>query len=303
MADLFIDDDGVSPLGQGDIVWVAQAKLVAEQELPAGAVTGAEPVVGGPAGAKSLLWTGGRPDEEVWVHGLNTIGIVLAPDCAIDKDLHRVAQHLVEAEDLDEDAAYERAQVEAELLVHVAEIRTVADLPPHQRASVGHVGLMRLETFPTAPPDVGPFVVDFSRVTTVSSRIIERRLAIATAAMKHRLQAEICKHFAARNVELTIALTELFTSPVRQVDSLVAPEPRKGKLTMRVRVRFDDGRSAVLEARLTPEDLSSGPVTSLVQRKRGQGDDDRAPAMQASGSNEEVRPHDTDPHESGRPHG
>ncbi len=269
MADLFIADDGESPLGQGDIVWVAQAKLLAGQELPAGAVTGAMPAIGAAEGSRSLLWQVGRQDEEVWVHGLNTIGVVLAPDCAIDKDLHRVAQHVVESEGLGEDAAYERALAECELLVHVVEIRTVADLPPHQRGEVGHLGLMRLDRFPTAPPGSGPFVIDFSRVTTVSTRIIERRLAIATAAMKHRLQAEICKHFAARNIELTIALTELFSSPVRQVDSLVAPEPGKGKLTMRVRVHFDGGRSAVLEARLTPEDLPGVPVTPLVQRKRG----------------------------------
>ena len=127
---------------------------------------------------------------------------------------------------------------------------------------------MRMDTFPTAPAGSGPFAVDFSRVTTVSTRIIERRLAIATVAMKHRLQAEICMHFAARDGELTIALTDLFASPVRRVDSLVAPDPGKGKLTMRVRVQFDDGRSAVLDAKLAPEGSPFVPATTLAQRQR-----------------------------------
>lgn len=267
MADLFVPDDGESPLGQGDIVWVAQAKLVARQEVPASAVAGATPAIGSPSGSRSLLWPDVDAEAEVWVHAVNTIGVVLSPDCAVDKDLHRLAAHLVRTEGLEKDAAYDRAQDDAEMLVQVAEVRTVPDLPEHQRDEVGRLGLIKLETFPGAPTGAGPFAIDLSRVTTVSGRIVEQRMAIATPPMKHKLQAAICQHLAARNIDLTVALTELFTSPMVGVDSLVAPDPGKGKLAMRVRVHFEGGRSAVLDAKLTPEDLPEVPVQPIVQRR------------------------------------
>lgn len=267
MADLFSEDDEESPLGQGDIVWVAQAKLVTEAELPSGAVSAsAPPKIGDASGTRALLWQTANPEEEVWINGVSSLAMVLTPDCAIDKDMHRLAEHLVTTEGLDEDTAYERAQDEAEFFVMVAEIRTAADLPAHQQGQVGRLGLMKLETFPGAPEGAGPFVVDFSRVSTVSNRLIERRMARSTGAMRHRLQAALCQHLAARNVELTLALTQLFTQPITRVESLVAPEPEKQKLTMRVRVHFQDGKSAVVEAKLTQEDIAA-PAAPLVQRQ------------------------------------
>ena len=267
MADIFEPDDGTSPLGQGDLVWVAQAKLLTEGELPReAAAANAPPPLGTPAGTRSLLWQTTSPEEEVWVNGVNTIGMVLTPDCAIDKDMHRLAEHLITKEGLGEDEAYARAEDDAEFLTMIAEIRTVADLPVHQQGQAGRLGLLKLDTFPGAPVGTGPFVVDFSRVTTVSNRLIERRLARSTALMKHKLQAALCQHLAARNVELTVALTQLFVRPVVRVESLVAPEPEKQKLTMRVRVHFDDGKSAVVEAKLTQDDLVA-PAAPLVQRK------------------------------------
>ncbi|MEB3186173.1 MAG: hypothetical protein VKP72_01900 [bacterium] len=267
MADMYLPDDGDSSLGQADIVWVAQSKLLTRGELPPGSVSGVVPAIGMTTGSRSQLWPVTRAEEEVWIHGLNTVGVVISPDCAIDKDMHRVATHLMATEGLDEDAAYDRAQAEAEFFVQVAELRCVSDLPAHQQGEVGKLGLVAMESFPGAPSGSGPFVIDFSRITTVSNRIIERRMALATPAMKHRLQAALCMHFAARNVELSVALTQLFARPVLKVDSLVAPDPGKGKGTMRVRVHFDDGKSAVVEARLTPEDLSDVPGAPLIQRK------------------------------------
>jgi hypothetical protein len=173
-------------------------------------------------------------------------------------------------EGLSEDDAYACAEADAESLALVAEIRNVNDLPTYQQGQYG-LGLIKLDTVPGAPAGTGPFVVDLARVTTVSNRIIERRLAMPTAAMKHKLQAALCQHLAARNVELTIALTQLFTQPVTKVESLVAPEPDKQKLTMRVRVHFEDGKSGVVEAKLTRDDLGDVPAAPLVQRK-GKGD-------------------------------
>ena len=240
MADMYLPDDGDSSLGQADIVWVAQNKLLTRSELPAGSVSGVVPSIGMTSGSRSQLWPVTRAEEEVWVHGLNTVGVVISPDCAI---------------------------ADAEFFVQVAELRCVSDLPAHQQGEVGKLGLVALESFPGAPSGSGPFVIDFSRITTVSNRIIERRMALPTQAMKHRLQAALCMHFAARNVELSVALTQLFARPVLKVDSLVAPDPGKGKGTMRVRVHFDDGKSAVVEARLAPEDLPDVPGAQLIQRK------------------------------------
>lgn len=267
MVELYLEDDGDSSLGQADIVWVAQAKLLTHPEVPAGAVTSAVPTLGIPSGSRLQLWPAARAEEEVWIHGLNTAGVVISPDCAVDKDMHRFAQHLMATEGLEEDSAYERAQAEAEFFFQVAELRRVADLPTYQQGEVGRMGLLPLEGFPGAPAGRGPFVIDFSRVTTVSNRLIERRLALATPAMKHKLQSALCLHLAARNVELSIALTQLFGSPILKVDSLVAPDPGKGKLTMRVRVYFEGGKSAVVDAKLTPEDLPTVPSAPLIQRK------------------------------------
>lgn len=267
MAELFFADDGESPLGQGDVVWVAQARLMTEAELPR-AATGAAtpPLLGDSAGSRSLLWQDVKPEEEVWVNGINSIGMVLTPDCAIDKDMHRLAEHLMADEGLSEDTAYARAANEAEFFVLVAEIRTVASLPAHQQGQAGRLGLFKLDTLPGAPVGAGPFVVDLTRVCTVSNRVIERRLGRATAALRHKLQATLCQHLAARNIELTVALTQLFTQPIARVESLVAPEPEKNKLSMRVRVHFEDGKSAVIEAKLTRDDLLA-PVAPLIQRK------------------------------------
>ncbi|MBI3977537.1 MAG: hypothetical protein HY331_05050 [Chloroflexi bacterium] len=135
--------------------------------------------------------------------------------------------------------------------IAVAEAWPVALLPEHLRAGAadGAVGYVPLTLGDLVPSDTRDWAVDLSRVATISVRSIHKRLGMAAGRWVLRLQASLCRYYAARSIRVTEELTEIFQQPITRVEALTPPAGNPPKV--RARLHFEGGRKVDLEAILT----------------------------------------------------
>jgi hypothetical protein len=173
--------------------------------------------------------------------------VVVADDCAIDKEFNILCERFG-AEDIEPAQARERANEYAEPYTAVAEVWPVDALPKHlQRdAESGAVGYVPFSMGDLVPEDLRTYVADLNRISTISWRAIDRRLATRDERWRQRLQTQLCRFFAARTIRVNEELAEIFDQPVVRAEALTPPAGSPPRT--RARLHFADGSSVTLEA-------------------------------------------------------
>ncbi|HEX6506018.1 MAG TPA: hypothetical protein VF221_00145 [Chloroflexota bacterium] len=194
------------------------------------------------------FWDGKNPPMlEMWGCLNYSLAVVVADDCAIDKEFN-ILRERYEGEDMDTNQAAEQANDQAEPYVAVAEVWPVNALPVHlQRdAESGTVGYVPFSMGDVVPEDSRPYVVDLNRMATISWRAIDRRLAIRDERWRQRLQTQLCRFFAARTIRVNDELAEIFYQPVVRAEALTPPAGSPPRT--RARLYFADGSNVTVEA-------------------------------------------------------
>ncbi len=262
-------DTTSAPLSQGDLVLVAWAKTIGPAERLGS--TSLHPSVGVRDGLHLRFWDdgppGARPPQvlEMWGCFNYSLAVVVSEGCAIDKEFNILRQQL-EAEGANSSEAMSKAAASAAGFVAIAEVWPVAALPAHLRreAESGAVGYIPF-LIPEWCEDNRPYVVDLSRLATVSWRSLDQRLAVAGADhdWQLRVQSGLCRYFAARTIRISEDLQAIFQQPVLRVEAVDLPVGTP--LRVRVRVHFAGGRSQVLEA------IQEHPAAEPIQLDEGPG--------------------------------
>jgi len=243
--------DATLPLNQGDLVLVSSTKTLPPQEKRRSA--NRLPTLGERDGFDQPYWSPGSAELlEMWGLFNYALAVVISQGCAIDneyfqrRDLYR-KREAPETADARADVEHER-----DAFVSVAEAWPVESLPEHvqQDAENGALGYVPFRVDSLRPDDKRLYSVDLSRLSTVAARSIDLRVGIADEPWRLKLQSALCKYFAARTIRLAEQLETLVASGIVGIEAL--EPPRGNPPRARVRVRFGDGRDAVLEA-IVPE--------------------------------------------------
>jgi hypothetical protein len=244
-------DTAVS-LGQGDLVLAAWAQTISPQEH--GLSSAMHPTVGARDALDLRFWEDGPPGIappavlEMWGRFNYSLAVVIAEGCAIDKE-YTILRRRYEASGMDSVAAASRALDEADGLVTIAEAWPAEALPSHlqpeaESGAVGYVPFL----LPGWVDDGRTYAVDLNRISTVSWRSLDQRIATAVddPAWRQRLQTGLCRYFAARSIRISAELQEIFQEPILQVEAIGVPAGNPPRV--RVRLHFESGRSQDLEA-------------------------------------------------------
>jgi hypothetical protein len=240
-------DESSVPLQQGDLLLVAWAKTIEPQPEAASIPY---PTIGRRDAFSLRFWDGNNPPIlEMWGRLNYGLVVVVADDCAIDKESSILRERYV-TEGIEPDQARERANEHAEPYVAVAEVWPVDALPEHlQRdAESGAVGYVPFSMGDLVPEDPRAYAVDLNRMSTISWRAIDRRLAMRDGRWRQRLQTQLCRFFAARTIRVNDELAEIFNQPVVRAEALTPPAGTPPRT--RARLHFADGRSVTVEAML-----------------------------------------------------
>jgi hypothetical protein len=240
-------DESSVPLQQGDLLLVAWAKTIEPQSEGAGIPY---PTIGRRDAFSLRLWDGNNPPVlEMW--GCLNYGLVMvvADDCAIDKEFNILRETYI-TRGIEPAQASERANESAEPYIAAAEVWPVDALPEHlQRdAESGAVGYVPFSMEDLVPEDPRAYVVDLNRISTMSWRAIDRRLAMRDERWRQRLQTQLCRFFAARTIRVNEELAEIFEQPVVRAEALTPPVGTPPRT--RARLHFADGSSVTVEATL-----------------------------------------------------
>lgn len=233
------------PLQQGDLLLVAWAKTIEPQPEAASIPY---PTIGRRDAFSLRFWDGNNPPMlEMWGCLNYSLVVVVADDCAIDKEFDILRERYVD-EGMDLNLVAERANDQAEPYVAVAEVWPVNALPDHlQRdAESGAVGYVPFSMGDMVPEDSRPYVVDLNRMATISWRAIDRRLAMRDERWRQRLQTQLCRFFAARTIRVNEELAEIFYQPVVRAEALTPPAGSPPRT--RARLYFADGSNVIIEA-------------------------------------------------------
>ncbi len=252
------------PVNQGDLLLVAWTKTIA----PTDAIhTGTRyPILGKRDSLDLLLWDDGQSPQvlETWCRASYGLAVVITEGCAIDKEFNVLQQAYLQ-EGYSPTEAAERALEDEEGFISVAEAWPVESLPEHLHggAASGAVGYVPFTLGNLVPQDTRQWVVDLSRVATLSIRSIHKRLGIADSRWVLRLQSAICRYYAARSIRVTEDLTEIFQQPVTRVEALTPPSGSPPRV--KARIHFEGDRKIDLEAVLT----EVRPEEGLESRRPG----------------------------------
>lgn len=244
--------DRAVPLGQGDLVLVAWAKTISPEE--ARSTQAQYPSIGTRDAFDHRYWAdspaGTAPPQvlEMWGRMNYSLGVVMAEGCAIDKEYNTLRANYIDA-GMDANQATTQALRNVDAFVTVAEAWPVEAFPPHlQRdAESGSVGYA-----PFAVPDwLGDsrtYAVDLNRISTVSWRALDQRIAMVAAdpAWRQRLQSQLCRYFASRTIRISADLQDIFQEPILSAEAVGVPAGNPPRV--RVRLHFENGRSVDLEA-------------------------------------------------------
>ncbi len=244
--------DAAVSLGQGDLVLAAWAKTIGpEERKPAIAL---HPTIGARDALDQRFWADGPlgvspvSTLEMWGRFNYSLAVVIAEGCAIDKE-YNILRRGYEAEGMPPPAAASRALDEAEGLVTIAETWPVESLPAHlqpeaESGAVGYVPFL----VPDWLDDERAYAVDLNRISTVSWRSLDQRIATAVddPAWRHRLQTGLCRYFAARSIRISAELQEIFQKPILRAEAVGVPAGNPPRV--RIRLHFENGRSQDLEA-------------------------------------------------------
>jgi hypothetical protein len=233
------------PVSQGDLLLVGWGKTIAPAEVTRAKI--GSPVIGMRDSFDLRYWDGAvSPVREAWGRMNYSLAVVVAQDCAIDKEYEILMERYLT--EMTPEQASARAQLEAEPYVTVAEAWPVSSLPAHVQAEAqsGALGFVPFTLGELQPADARIYVVELTKLSAVSWRAIDHRIGIGDASWQLRLQVALCKFFAARSIRVGEDLESLFARPVVRVETLTPAAGKPPK--QRARFHFDDGRSAVLEA-------------------------------------------------------
>ena len=253
-------DESSVPLQQGDLLLVAWAKTIEPQPEASGIPY---PTIGKRDAFSLRFWDGNNPPIlEMWGHLNYGLVVVVADDCAIDKEFNILREQYT-MEGIDPAQANELANQRAEPYVAVAEIWPVDALPEHlQRdAESGAVGYVPFSMSDLVPEESRAYVVELNRMSSISWRAIDRRLAMRDERWRQRLQSQLCRFFAARTIRVNDELADIFSQPVVRAEALTPPAGTPPRT--RARLHFADGSSVTLEAILgeagEPDEGSARP--------------------------------------------
>lgn len=245
--------DPAEPIGQGDLLLIAWAKTIHPGE--AHLLNTTYPVIGRRDAFDRRYWDGGDPAIlEMWGRLNYGLAVVVTDGCAIDKEFNTLRDRYL-GSGLSVQDATQRALDQAAPFVSVAEAWPVDFLPEHlqREAGSGAVGYLPFTLDWIAPEEHRPYIVDLSRIASISWRAIDRRIALADARWVLRLQSSLCRYFAARTIRLSEDLAEIFQQPVIQAEALTPPSGNPPRI--RVRLHFADGRTVDVEAIQTTPDV------------------------------------------------
>jgi hypothetical protein len=200
------------------------------------------------------FWDGNKPPIlEMWGRLNYGLVVVVADDCAIDKEFNMLRERYVD-EGMDPNLAVRRANDQAEPYVAVAEVWPVDALPEHlqQDADSGAVGYVPFSMGDLVPDDARAYVADLNRISTISWRAVDRRLAMRDERWRQRLQTQLCRFFAARTIRVNEELAEIFDQPVVRAEALTPPAGSPPRT--RARLHFAGGSSVTVEAILGEEE-------------------------------------------------
>jgi hypothetical protein len=259
--------DSAVALGQGDLVLVAWTKTIgpAEQQHS----SGLHPQPGAKDALDLRLWDDGPPGVipvpvlEMWGRHNYSIAVVLSEGCAIDKEYNILRQQF-EISGLEPIEARKRALDEAVGFITIAEAWPVESFPPHLKSEAegGATGYVPFYV-PNWTQDSRPFAVDLNRISTVSWRSLDTRIAVAEgdAAWRQRIQSGVCRHFASRTIRITSDLQEIFQAPILSAEAVGVPAGSPPRV--RVRLHFENGRCEDLEA------IQGSAQPDVVEADRG----------------------------------
>jgi hypothetical protein len=263
-------DDPAVPIQQGDLLLAAWGKTI---ELQPGKPIGGYPVVGHRDAMDLRFWDGERPPIlAMWGRMNYSLAVVVADDCAIDKEFNILCEQLTAA-GVEPEQACERANEAAEPYVAVAEAWPVDALPGHLQgeAASGAVGYVPFRLGSLVPEDTQVYVVDLNRIATISWRSVDRRLGMRDERWRQRLQVQLCRFFAARTIRVNEDLATIFGQPLIGAEALT---PLSGNPPRtRARLRFAGGTSVVVEALVanSPVDGDREAGRPGFQDRRGRG--------------------------------
>lgn len=245
------------PISQGDLLLVGWGKTIHPDE--ARHTERRHPIAGQRDAFDLRFWDDNRPDIlELWGRLNYGLAVVVTDGCAIDKEYNTLRDRYLHAGQSAQEAA-RRAVADAAPFVNVAEAWPVDFLPEHlqREAASGAAGYVPFALDWIAPEELRTYVVDLSRIATVSWRAIDRRLAMADARWVLRLQSGLCRYFAARTIRVSEDLADIFRQPVIQAEALTPPAGNPPRV--RIRLHFGDGRTVDVEAIQTAPALAEPP--------------------------------------------
>lgn len=238
------DNDSL-PVTQGDLLVVAWGKTIHPSEASKKAA--AWPASGVRDAFDLLYWGAGAEIGETWGRMNYGMVAVVADSCGIDKEYNELRRRYLDA-GLNPEQAQQRAQQEAEPFVAVAEVWPIEQLPEHMRdgAESGAVGYVPFRIDALYPDDRTTYVLDLSRLATISWSAIHVRIAMGDPQWITRLQTALCRAFAARTIQLSENFAEAFNAPVTRAEVLTPPFGNPPRV--RVRLHFENGETIDLEA-------------------------------------------------------
>ena len=234
------------PPSQVDLVLVAWAKTI---EPSTSLAAGARPVIGARDALDMPFWDEQLPVLAMWGRMNYGMAVIIPDGCAIDKDYNTLFARYC-ADGMPADQAEERALMDADPFIAVAEAWPVEALPEHRQreaesGAIGYIPFL-LPQFPSVPKDARAYAVDLSRIATVSWRAIHRRIAIGDDRWRQDIQVALCRFFAARTIRVNEELAGAFQDTVVRVEALTPPAGNPPRT--RVRLQFSSGKALTLEA-------------------------------------------------------
>jgi hypothetical protein len=185
----------------GDLVLVPVAVLWETSEVQ----TSAHPQPAPPADAsRSVLydaWTGGLPNlPSPAVELALSPAVIVADDCALDKEFNIVVRDLVE-KGADEDTAIEIARgTELDPIVPVCPLRPYAVLRYANAAAVRTANVVGYFPLPPKTSVTDEGYLDFVRTVPVSRRLLTGPLAVMSADARRILRWKLAEFYAYRNL-------------------------------------------------------------------------------------------------------